>query len=519
MLAKVARISLPVLWLIYSAILGALYVLMPPNSDQSLYDYIGWVISRGGVPYVNAADQNWPGIMFLHAAACKLFGNTLYSFRAFDYLLVLAGAVGVFLFTRRHFGLLAGFLAVPIYQILYVSQSRWFTGQRDIIAAPLMLLAAAALIRRFEKGGRVWLIVQGLAIALATLIRPTFVLLGPLLFVADIFLTRRTGRSKKTIAIDHLTALGAFFLAVAGFALAGLSNGALKQWYEIAIRFNVEVYGNDAQPIRDIIATNARYVVGSWHVYLLLGIVGMMLYWKQKAQVFVPLLFILLTTWVSLLVQRKGFSYHLGPFIIVLAVLLAPITARMVEALTKARTTRWSAALAVLGLIALVFVMARKTKANFEPQIACLTGTISIDQLRAGFEAGDGMNMNDALDLARHVEQSTLPDDTVLLWGRQTIVNYRARRRNPLRLTNFALLDQPREDFSLFKQWDDEITRVMHDSPPSLILIPGTGEGANNLLARQHKHCLGDAIFTALAQDYALERTVKSMRIYRRKGR
>ena len=80
------RGALVALWLAYGVLLGVLYALFPPNPDQQLFDYIGWVASTGGRLYVDVVEQNWPGAMWLHTLAIELFGPTLWASRALDYL-------------------------------------------------------------------------------------------------------------------------------------------------------------------------------------------------------------------------------------------------------------------------------------------------------------------------------------------------------------------------------------------------------------------------------------------------
>src|SRR3954454_23270700 len=97
-------IVLLIAYAIYSSVLGFLYANMPPNPDQAIFDYIGWVWIGGGVPYADAADINFPGAMALHALALLVFGNHLWSYRLFDYLALLAFVAVVSTFLARREG-------------------------------------------------------------------------------------------------------------------------------------------------------------------------------------------------------------------------------------------------------------------------------------------------------------------------------------------------------------------------------------------------------------------------------
>ncbi len=86
---KPRNVVLVVVWLAYSWLLAALYTHIPANPDQSIFDYIGWVAAEGGTLYVDAGELNWPGKMVMHWAAYELFGSSLWSYRRFDYALLL----------------------------------------------------------------------------------------------------------------------------------------------------------------------------------------------------------------------------------------------------------------------------------------------------------------------------------------------------------------------------------------------------------------------------------------------
>ncbi len=60
-----ARLRLVVLWAVFTAVLSALYLRLPPSPDHVTYDYIGWMVSEGAVLYRDVADSNWPGQMLI----------------------------------------------------------------------------------------------------------------------------------------------------------------------------------------------------------------------------------------------------------------------------------------------------------------------------------------------------------------------------------------------------------------------------------------------------------------------
>ncbi len=311
-------------WVVYSIVLGLLYVRVPPNPDQSLYDYMGWVLSQGGIPYVDTADHNFPGDMLVHAVSSALFGNTLWSFRLFDYFWMLGTCACAFYLVRDYAGRSAAFATVPLYQAVYVTGTSWFSGQRDLIAAPFLLLATAAFLRRARGGGRAWCLLQGFTLAASALLRPTFLLLGVLLAAVDVGFARRTGRRFPLILADCSLAGSACAGALALVALLAIPSGAFAAWQELSLRFVLEVYAATPVPVAEVTRRLLDQLV-SWNWYWVVSAFGLALIWRAGGQLAVGgLLAIALTALGSAYAQGKGFGYHLGPLLPVFAMLMGP---------------------------------------------------------------------------------------------------------------------------------------------------------------------------------------------------
>ena len=54
------------LWLAMTPPLVLFYASIPPNPDQALFDYIGWISWQGGSYYSDAFEINWPAVFFVH---------------------------------------------------------------------------------------------------------------------------------------------------------------------------------------------------------------------------------------------------------------------------------------------------------------------------------------------------------------------------------------------------------------------------------------------------------------------
>jgi hypothetical protein len=500
------------LWLAYTLLLGLLYVRVPPSPDHSVYDYIGWVVTRSGTLYVDTAEQNWPGKMFLHAASTLLFGNHLWSWRLFDYGLLLLGCGVLFGFARRSWGELEAWLVVPLYQAMYVTSGEWVAGQRDTVAAPLLVAAVWALLRRTAGGGRGAAVGYGALLAAAVLIRPTFALLAPLLGLWDLAWARRAGRSVATVLADHAAAGAGFAGVLASVALLGWPSGALAAWYDASIRFNLEVYGPDALSTAATAARLLGYVAGSWHWYVALAAAGSALAaWRGRGREVSALLAILLCVFASAVLQRKGFPYHLGAWLAPLALLMAPVLGVALRDLAAGRRRL------VAGLVVLLVVagLSKKVAGGLGLELGNLLGRVSQHELLAAYPAGEpGLSVAQAVEIADYVRDTTREGDAVLTWGRPILVNHLAERPLGMRFTSFALVTLPQPSFSLYDAWSAQLRESLEEHPPELILLVRKPDGSGYRYLDPSEGSMGPLVEQALSR-YRLERSFGPVDCYR----
>jgi Dolichyl-phosphate-mannose-protein mannosyltransferase len=516
--ARAAAVVLVVAGTAWLAVLGLLYTHLPPSPDQSVYDYIGWILRQGGAPYVDAADQNWPGAMLVHAAGGALFGDPEWAARRFDYLLLLAACGLLAAYLHRHFGAAEAVAVVFVYPAMYVSASRWFSGQRDVVAAPLLIAAVAALLERRGGGGRWWCAGAGACLALAALIRPTFLLLAPLALLLDDL--GRGPRPRRRLLADHGLAAAACAGVLGACALAALPGGVLAAWWDVTVRFNSEVYVPSGYSLRAVVATLLRLSVRSWQWYLLTAAAGVVLALRRGARAATwGLLAVALAGLGSAAVQGKGYIYHLGPVLPVMAAFVALTAAALVR--VAARPEARSAAR--VGALVLVCCMplglGRKVRGTLHPEISWALGRLSPGDMLGRYGAGEeevGFTELDALRAAAYLQRAVPPDGTVLAWGRPMRVNVLARRRLPYRFASFALLDLARPPCSLAGSWTREVREALAVRPPRFILLFRAPDGHGYLhFPADGRAGPAEAVWQAVKERYRLDRSFGSADCYR----
>lgn len=512
------RWLLVAIWVFFTTVLSALYLQLPPSPDHATYDYIGWAASEGAVLYQDVADGNWPGQMFIHTLSARLFGNEIWSYRAFELLVLLPLACAIlFAFLRRYGEKEAAWVVVPVYQVMYVTAGFWISGQREIVAGPLLVAAAYCLLRRTEGAARRTLVVQGVCLGAAGLIRPTLLIMAPLLTLADLLIGRTTGRSLRRIVRDHSVVAVSALAPLAVVAVMGIPSGALRGWYDTTVFFNLEVYSLSKTPW-EVAERLLPWMIHCWHWYMLFALLGAVYQWRRNLAVLVPVGMLLPATIISVLVQGKGFEYHLGALYPLLALLVATAVGASWRYLASNSRRLLPATLALVLVAGSAAGLGRNLWVVFAPERQEYLGQITKAEMYSRYAGGaEGVSVNDLVEVADYVEGASDPDATILFWGRPRHVNYWAKRRSPSFAAGYALFSEPGPDFRLFARWRERLEEVMVSRPPTLLLLVKDGEtGRYQGLPSpdQGETKLAGVILEHLPE-YQLEKSIGVVDIYR----
>jgi hypothetical protein len=465
------RLALVSLWLVYTIVLGKLYALLPESSDLQLFDYVGWVVATGGSLYVDASEQNWPGALWLHTLAIWLFGPTAWAYRTLDFALATGGALVLGALLRARGARLAGLVVVPLYQAMYVSLNVWMSGQRDIVAAHVLCVAAWSYLRG-AHGGHRWRWLAGCAIAFAVLVRPTYLLFAPIGMLADI-VTRPRSEATAARIVRDLGHVAVGFVALMGVVVAVTSADALAGWRAAAVDFNLQAYPHEHTP-QDVTDT-LRSLAYGWRSYLVLGALGIA-WWVRSGErrVLAQLVAVALTGVLSAFVQGKGHIYHFGGLAPVLAMLMAYIIAELCMR-AHARPSRLRMGMAALVLGVGSIGLATEVRTLLAPQVRYLIGASSPDELLATSPDGAlGHTPLDTLRAVQYVAQHAAPRDTVLVWARFAAINTLSRRRAPTRFITTGMLELAEPPFAHAQTWNDELERALTGpTPPAILFAPG----------------------------------------------
>jgi hypothetical protein len=446
---------------------GALYLTLPPNGDQFVLGYAGWRTLAGDVPYVDFVDMNWPLVYWLHAASVALFGTELWSWRAFDLLLLLLATPVTADLAKRAGGPLAARFVWIWLPLFYVGLNNRSSGQPDVAAGELALASIWLHVRSVERGDLRWQLGAGAALGAAMLCKPTIAVLAPLAALQLLWLRMPLGR-----ALAHALSAGAGTLAVLGVAVAALllQGASLGAIADSTLVYNAETQFDEAVGLGPLARTWAVLHLDSWWMLTALGAFGWAWTWRAspRAAVAGALPLVWIAGVLSFALQRRGFLYHLGPCLIPLVALAAVFAGKaLAPELRSSRVAR------VAGAVALALVLAGgvvKLRANYWSLVPALRSGDYAIHLR-GFKRQDGLALDEVVALAQRIEREVPPDGKVLMIGTTSAVNFLTKRAQPSRFFYSPVLFHVRPDMPMHDAWVASFTRDLERTPPQICLI------------------------------------------------
>jgi hypothetical protein len=465
--------GLLVFWLVSAPVLALLYMMVPTSPDQALYDYIAWMQLHGAPYYKGVVDMNWPGVMLIHELGIRLFGVHFWTFHLIDFLIMQIGTVAIFLFLRCAGFLLAPFIVLAIYPIIYTTAGEWMAGERDIIGAEFLIFASVLLISTFNGlAGVVKSALAGSLIAFAVLIRPTYAsfIFGVLLLDILGSLNLKTLRLSR---IEHIwSVLGGFIALIGAMLIAGWLIGNLGDWYDQTILFSLQSY-----PFRmtklELLFQCIYLLSNSWHWMTLFAGLGLLTWLYRRGLRIEPIIIvgIGLTIILSYFVQGKGFAYHLGGLIPLLILLTAVSIDALMSIFIEATSTqrRWACGIVALFVIVVTIFGTLKKFTALSPQLQTLAGG-EFKPIRA-VDLVDNLNAEETQTLVGLIQAGSTPDEYFLQWGRNFTIGYLSQRRSNTLFFNTSVFETLSDRFDKEHHWLAKFSHDLIAKPPVFILV------------------------------------------------
>lgn len=225
-----------ILWLFGAVLIaGAMLFIVrtrhwPMVGDPALLQYDVFLIQHGWAPYRDFVDVNMPGAYWVTAFAMHLPAQPDIAWRIFDLALVAMSGAGYYIIARPY-SRFAALFATVLLLLVHGQDGVQQAGQRDLVIAMLLILAFACLLEAMRQNRWVYLLPFGIAIGLASTIKPTADPLGWLLLAMVLFYRGRTQSANRSATLGWAAAgLGAMSVPLAAMLLWLAHKGAWRAW-------------------------------------------------------------------------------------------------------------------------------------------------------------------------------------------------------------------------------------------------------------------------------------------------
>ncbi|MCX6356066.1 MAG: glycosyltransferase family 39 protein [Candidatus Aureabacteria bacterium] len=512
-----------------SLLIMAPMVIYPCGRDQGMFGYTGRMVLHGAVPFRDFWDPKPPAIYYTYALGELLFGYSMIAVRVLDILWQLAVAAVLFHITRRlSKNNLQAVVAGLLYVVSYASRGWWNTAQPDDFLNLPAALGILFFMMALERQRIAWLSVMiGMLAGAAFYFRYP---MGALLAVFMCVILVVQGMNRRTVGA--IVAMGGGFVLLAGgYALYLYLAGAWGKFFYTEFIWTRGYTGLGGTP---------RTFAGVVHLVDILhshfSVVGLIFLalptylWAIKRDardIRVQLIALwVLVALVNLYLENKFYIYHFAP-------LLAPLAIGASGVVSVPFETRRRLGLRTsCGLFVLCVVLASLAVVNTRYGIYCLqTYRDSVDALAGKLLGGKGlddyyMNVRFTSDdfslpadrvVARYLDEHTRPDETVFIWGCETLVYYLAQRRavSPF-IHNFPFRCPWTPD-----RFGVELLSALSREKPDYFLVvrndptwwaTGTHEDSLGALRRYPQ------IEMFLVENYSFETSIEDFLIYKRTG-
>ncbi|MCH7541927.1 glycosyltransferase family 39 protein, partial [Patescibacteria group bacterium] len=199
--------------------------------DEAIYLTIGQKIVRGGLMYLEIFDHKTPGIYYLAAAVIKTLGESIWSFRFFLMVWVLATTVIFYITTKEMFSKKVALAAVVVLSVLISTPliEGTITNSEVLMILPTMVGILFGLRKRF--------FLAGVFFSLSFLLKFTGIFDFGAFFIFAALAVKKD-EIKETIKRLVALTLGWFlpvFMTIVFFAI----NGGLSAYFDSAFLYNV----------------------------------------------------------------------------------------------------------------------------------------------------------------------------------------------------------------------------------------------------------------------------------------
>lgn len=434
---------------------ASLYLLLPPSPDQFDHGYSAWRLLSGDVPYRDVMDVNWPGVIGLHALSLSLFGVHLWSWRAFDFLLLIPAAWCMADLVRQSAGDLGGRITLLVTPLLYVSAGYWVAGQKDMTGGLFLVVALWLHVRGYRRGGLVLHAAAGLCIGVAVLNKPTLGLVLPML---PLHALAHGYRWPRAAAATFANVVGLGIALALAFAWIHSLGTSWRDFADMVFTYPRSVRSFNAAALTHVVDKLVHLRMSGFLTLLIAGClpVWVMLYRRRALSLSVTALALLwLTGLLSAIVQTHGYGYHLSPTFLAAIGTLSIALALLVGTEASPGRPAWRHAAAMAAVLVVVGGVAYRIELSYGGLLdAVHAGNLEPHRERFQGESGSALSLADALRFVRRLEAE--PDrGCVFFVGEGSAINLLSQRRYPTRFYYLPTIKRAEPPLPMAARWSE----------------------------------------------------------------
>jgi hypothetical protein len=126
--------------------------------------------------------------------------------------------------------------------------------------------------------------------------------------------------------------------------------------------------------------------------------------------------------------------------------------------------------LTVAAIVGLLLWLGYDNLARYRRLASYLSGRIGAEQYYAQFDIGRDFSHGETVAAATYLREHTAPEETVLIWGAEPLVNFLAERRSPTKYIFSYMLSDGDGGSRLMSRRRDFLSEIQH-SPPAYIAL------------------------------------------------
>lgn len=461
----------------------------PFARDHGMYMVVAETMSRGGIPYADAWDLKTPGIFFVFRTALSLFGRDMWGVRVIELLFLAGTALALSRLGRRLFPdwATAGPMGAAFFLLFAAfNLNYWHTAQAEsFLMLPLVLGIDFALIALAKPGNRQGSVAAALSgICMAVVFVFKFPNILPVACCLPLIVTMPSSDPEAGQSSRFHRLLPVFIWYTAGtllplavvaswFAASGAWDPMVETLFVFAPRY-AGITASSGLLAHGVNVFTGFFMPGSGLLMLkwlcLAGLVICLRSKKNTGRFVLPLWFIL--SLAVIWVQGKFFLYHYLPLYLPCALLAGVAVAAIARGLSSRvrgseRAQRRVKAFLIAFLLVMPFQLDAGTLMQHWREARQAAPVTAHGKDLSIYSDGTDFSLAADLEVADYLRQNTGPDDTLFIWGYETLVYFLAERQQASRFVTH----QPLASTWQMPKWREELMTDLVGRPPARILV------------------------------------------------